>query len=155
MGGDITQEMIRRRSEHNECVLYTMEELVLQEESIERIDKTLGILCPRLKILYMPNNLIPRFENLHKLKELEYLNMAMNNITKIEGLEKCEQLQKLDLTLNFVDLKNLHSVASLNANVHLTELFLTGNPCSDWDGCRSYIITKLPHLKVESICIED
>jgi len=25
MGGDITQEMIRRRSEHNECVLYTME----------------------------------------------------------------------------------------------------------------------------------
>lgn len=60
MGGEITQEMIRRRSEHNECVLYTMEELVLQEESIERIDKTLGILCPHLKILYMPNNLIPR-----------------------------------------------------------------------------------------------
>lgn len=25
MGGNITQEMVRRRSEHNECVLYTME----------------------------------------------------------------------------------------------------------------------------------
>jgi hypothetical protein len=37
-----------------------MQELVLQEESLERINKTLGILCPHLKILYMPNNLIPR-----------------------------------------------------------------------------------------------
>lgn len=83
MGGEITQEMIRRRSEHNECVLYTMEELVLQEESIERIDKTLGILCPHLKILYMPNNLIPRLQNLHKLKELEYLNISLNNILKV------------------------------------------------------------------------
>lgn len=147
MGGEITQEMIRRRSEHNECVLYTMEELVLQEESIERIDKTLGILCPHLKILYMPNNLIPRLQNLHKLKELEYLNISLNNILKIEGLEKCEQLQKLDMTLNFVDIQNLPSVCSLKVNVHLKELFLTGNPCTDWDGYRNYVIAKLSHLK--------
>ena len=25
MGGDITQEMIRRRAEHNDCILYTLE----------------------------------------------------------------------------------------------------------------------------------
>ena len=29
--------------------------------------------------------------------------------------------------------------------------FLTGNPCSDWDGYRSFIIAKLPHLKVCSL----
>ena len=43
-------------------------------------------------------------------------------LVQVQGLEKCEQLQKLDLTLNFVDLKNLPFITSLNANVHLTEL---------------------------------
>jgi protein TilB len=81
-GAGITEEMIRRRSEHNECVLYTLEELVLQEEGIERID-TLGILCPHLRILYMPNNLIACLENMNRLKELQYLNLAMNNIVKV------------------------------------------------------------------------
>ncbi|CAM6046006.1 unnamed protein product [Sphagnum compactum] len=145
-GAGITEEMIRRRSEHNECVLYTLEELVLQEEGIERID-TLGILCPHLRILYMPNNLIACLENMNRLKELQYLNLAMNNIVKVEGLEHCEALEKLDLTLNFVDLQQLPSVTTLKANLHLRELFLTGNPCSDWGGYRKFVITELPHLK--------
>jgi protein TilB len=76
-GAGITEEMIRRRSEHNECVLYTLE-----EEGIERID-TLGVLCPHLRILYMPNNLIACLENMNRLKELQYLNLAMNNIVKV------------------------------------------------------------------------
>ncbi|CAK9224269.1 unnamed protein product [Sphagnum troendelagicum] len=145
-GAGITEEMIRRRSEHNECVLYTLEELVLQEEGIERID-TLGVLCPHLRILYMPNNLIACLENMNRLKELQYLNLAMNNIVKVEGLEHCEALEKLDLTLNFVDLQQLPSVTTLKANLHLRELFLTGNPCSDWGGYRKFVITELPHLK--------
>ena len=39
---------------------FFMQELVLQEEGIERVDPTLGTLCQHLKILYMPNNLIAR-----------------------------------------------------------------------------------------------
>jgi len=31
-------------------------------------------------------------ENLHKLKELEYLNLAVNNISMIEGVRGCESL---------------------------------------------------------------
>lgn len=39
---------------------FFLQELVLQEEGIERVDSTLGTLCQHLKILYMPNNLIAR-----------------------------------------------------------------------------------------------
>lgn len=67
-------------------------------------------------------------ENLNKLKKLEYLNLAINNIEKIENLEGCESLQKLDLTLNFIG--ELTSVENLTENIHLRELFLTGNPCT-------------------------
>lgn len=67
-------------------------------------------------------------ENLHKLKKLEYLNLAINNVERIENLHGCESLQKLDLTLNFIG--ELTSVDSLKSNIHLRELFLTGNPCT-------------------------
>ena len=40
--------------------VFFLQELVLQEEGIERVDSTLGTLCQHLKILYMPNNLIAR-----------------------------------------------------------------------------------------------
>ena len=43
------------------------------------------LLC---RCLFVPtqNNIIGKIENLHHMKELEYLNLALNNITKIEGL---------------------------------------------------------------------
>ncbi len=56
----------------------------------------------------------------------------------------CEFLQKLDLTLNFVG--DLLSVQSLSANVHLQELYLTGNPCTDYEDYRNYVIAVLPQL---------
>lgn len=62
------------------------------------------------------------------MKKLEYLNLAINNIEKVENLEGCESLQKLDLTLNFVG--ELTTVETLKQNIHLRELFLTGNPCT-------------------------
>ena len=49
--------------------------------------------CKHLKILYLQSNIIEKFENLDKLKELEYLNMAVNNISMIENLEGCESLK--------------------------------------------------------------
>lgn len=62
------------------------------------------------------------------MKKLEYLNLAINNIEMVENLEGCESLQKLDLTLNFVG--ELTTVETLKQNIHLRELFLTGNPCT-------------------------
>ncbi len=57
----------------------------------------------------------------------------------------CEFLKKLDLTVNFVG--ELTSIESLEGNYHLTDLYLTGNPCSDYEGYRDYVISTLPQLK--------
>lgn len=103
----ITFELIRKRSEHNEGEISTLEEIALHQENIEKIeliDKT----CRHLKILLLQNNLVSRIENLSRLKELEYLNLALNNIEAIENLEGLESLKKLDLTVNFIgDLRGI------------------------------------------------
>lgn len=142
----ITEELIRKRAEHNDGVLATLEEVSLHQLNIEKIEG-LGQLCKHLRILYLQSNLISRLENLHKLKELEYLNMAVNNLTKIQNLQRCECLQKLDMTVNFLDKAGLLSVQSLQQNEHLSELYLLGNPCADWSGYRQFVVGTLPQLR--------
>ena len=101
--------------------------------------------CRHLKILYMQSNLIEKMEGLSKLKELEYVNFAVNSIKKIEGIKRCESLEKLDLTLNFVDVEDLEeSVDEMEYCENLQELYLTGNPCTSWEGMKDYIIGRLP-----------
>ncbi|KAJ9516041.1 hypothetical protein QJQ45_024441 [Haematococcus lacustris] len=187
----ITESLIRRRAEHNDGMLSNLEEVALHQQNIGQIE-ALGRLCPHLKILYLQNNLISKLENLHKLKELEYLNMAVNNVTRIQNLQRCESLRKLDLTINFVDLAGLLTISSLQVMpqsgqmtchamltpcsaarcmvhgawhmqhaptacvqglVHLQELTLMGNPCTEWSGYRPYVIAKLARLtKLVSSC---
>eukprot|EP00128_Syssomonas_multiformis_P012330 Colp12_sorted_trinity150504_noHs@34760 len=140
----ITEDMVRRRAEHNEMEIYSLEELTLHQLDIEKIE-FVGTYCRELKILYLQHNLIPRIENVNRLKKLEYLNMALNNVTKIENLEGCESLNKLDLTVNFVG--DLLSVEKLKANYNLRELYLTGNPCAQFEGYRPFVVAVLPQLK--------
>ncbi|XP_077412968.1 dynein axonemal assembly factor 11 [Vanacampus margaritifer] len=140
----ITEDLIRRRAEHNECEIFSLEEVSLHQQDIERIEH-IERWCRDLKILYLQNNLIPRIENVGRLKKLEYLNLALNNIQVIENLQGCENLQKLDLTVNFVG--RVSSAESLKANVHLRQLFLVGNPCSSFQGYREYVVAALPQLK--------
>jgi len=143
----LTEELIRKRAEHNEGVLSDLEEIALHQQEIERIE-SIEACCRHIKILLLQNNIIPTMEGLNKLKELEYLNLALNNISKIEGIEGCESLKKLDLTVNFVSVEELEeSVYNLKANMMLEDLYLTGNPCVDWSGCRAYVIAHLPQLK--------
>jgi len=127
----ITEEMLRKRAEHNEGMLTTLEEVALHQFEIEKIEN-LDKLCRHLKILLLQNNIIEKIENVSKLKELNYLNLALNNICLIENLEGCESLKKLDMTANFIDLddyelsmKNLKEVSSIR------ELYLTGNPITE------------------------
>jgi len=57
-------------------------------------------------------------------------------------------LDKLDLTVNFIDLDTLEeSIAELRHNRQLRELYLMGNPCTDWDGCREFVCAVLEQLK--------
>ncbi|KAM8966805.1 dynein axonemal assembly factor 11-like [Pelodytes ibericus] len=140
----VTEDLIRRRAEHNNCEIYSLEEISLHQQELERIEH-IDKWCKELKILYLQNNLIPTIENVSKLKKLEYLNLALNNIERIENLEGCESLQKLDLTVNFVG--ELSSITSLQHNVHLREMFLVGNPCAQFEGYRKYVVASLPQLK--------
>ncbi|GIL47018.1 hypothetical protein Vafri_3856 [Volvox africanus] len=116
--GRITERLIRQRAEHNEGLISTLEEVALHQQNIEKIE-LLGQLCPKLKILYLQNNLLAKIQNLYKLKDLEYLNLAVNNVTKLQNLQRCKGLKKLDLTINIVSKAGLLTVESLRANIYL------------------------------------
>ncbi|XP_008981497.2 dynein axonemal assembly factor 11 isoform X2 [Callithrix jacchus] len=140
----VTEDLIRRNAEHNDCVIFSLEELSLHQQEIERLEH-IDKWCRDLKILYLQNNLIGKIENVSKLKKLEYLNLALNNIEKIENLEGCEELAKLDLTVNFIG--ELSSIKTLKHNIHLKELFLMGNPCATFNHYREFVVATLPQLK--------
>uniref|UniRef100_A0A8C5TW81 Leucine-rich repeat-containing protein 6 n=1 Tax=Malurus cyaneus samueli TaxID=2593467 RepID=A0A8C5TW81_9PASS len=140
----ITEDLVRRRAEHNNCEIFSLEEISLHQQEIEKLEH-LDKWCRDLKILYLQNNLIPKIENVGKLKKLEYLNVALNNIERIENLEGCEELKKLDLTANFIG--ELSSIESLKCNIHLKELFLMGNPCTEFEGYRQFVVATLHQLK--------
>lgn len=45
------------------------------------------------------------------------------------------------MTVNFVDVTELYdSVQCLSVLPSLKEIYLTGNPCESWLGCKDYII---------------
>ncbi|NXC48609.1 TILB protein, partial [Penelope pileata] len=140
----VTEDLVRRRAEHNNCEIFSLEEISLHQQEIEKLEY-LDKWCRDLKILYLQNNLIPKIENVSKLKKLEYLNVALNNIERIENLEGCEELKKLDLTANFVG--ELSSIETLRYNIHLKELFLVGNPCTEFEGYREFVVATLCQLK--------
>uniref|UniRef100_A0A8C5JG63 Leucine-rich repeat-containing protein 6 n=1 Tax=Junco hyemalis TaxID=40217 RepID=A0A8C5JG63_JUNHY len=144
MGWPFTEDLVRRRAEHNNCEIFSLEEISLHQQEIEKLEH-LDKWCRDLKILYLQNNLIPKIENVSKLKKLEYLNVALNNIERIENLEGCEELKKLDLTANFIG--ELSSIESLKCNIHLKELFLMGNPCTEFEGYRQFVVATLQQLK--------
>uniref|UniRef100_A0A8D0XIF6 U2A'/phosphoprotein 32 family A C-terminal domain-containing protein n=1 Tax=Sus scrofa TaxID=9823 RepID=A0A8D0XIF6_PIG len=116
--GRITEDLIRRNAEHNDCIIFSLEELSLHQQEIERLEH-IDKWCRDLKILYLQNNFI--------------------------GKIGCEGLTKLDLTVNFIG--ELSSVKTLQHNIHLKELFLMGNPCADFDGYRDFVVATLQQLK--------
>ncbi|RHY91560.1 hypothetical protein DYB35_010258, partial [Aphanomyces astaci] len=130
--------LLRKRSEHNEGMVSTLEEIALHQEEIEKIE-VIGTLCRKLRILYLQNNIIEKIEDLTHMKDLRYLNLALNNIKKIEGLGSCEFLEKLDLTVNFIDVDTLEESI---------ELYMLGNPAqSDWENFTHYVVASLPQLQ--------
>ena len=143
---EITRDLLKRKAEHNEGMLSTLEEISLHQLNIAAISN-LENNCKHLKILYLQNNLIERLEGISKLKELEYINLAVNSISLIEGVRGCESLQKLDLTLNFIDIEDLEeSIDNLSEVNDIRELYLLGNPCTDWPHWKDYIVARLPTL---------
>lgn len=87
----IDADLLRKKAEHNEGMLSTLEEISLHQLDLESM-AGLDQYCRHLKIVYLQNNLIERLEGVSKLKELEYLNLALNNISLIENIRNCESL---------------------------------------------------------------
>ncbi|KAA0157371.1 hypothetical protein FNF28_06525 [Cafeteria roenbergensis] len=144
---ELTEDLIRRKAEHHDGLLSDLEEISLHQCELVRI-RVIGSLCRKLRILYLQNNVIPKIEGLSHMKDLEYLNLALNNVSKIEGLDECEFLNKLDLTVNFVDLDELRASCEHMAGLRsLRDLYMTGNPCTDWKGFRPYVLAKVPQLE--------
>lgn len=98
---EITIQLLRKRSEHNDNILHNLEELALHQENLTAIGKSLQRICGKtLKILLLQNNVISSIgSDLRQCKSLEYLNFALNNLSTLSGMEGCESLTKLDLTL--------------------------------------------------------
>lgn len=63
----VTEEMLRRRAEHNDGMLTGLREISLHQQHIERIT-LLNQLCRHLRVLHLQNNLISKIENLNRLK---------------------------------------------------------------------------------------
>lgn len=63
---EITQDLLRKRAEHNEGMLSNLEEVSLHQQNIGEI-KNLDVYCRHLKILYLQNNLIEEMKGLSKL----------------------------------------------------------------------------------------
>jgi protein TilB len=144
----LDEKLIRQKSEHHDGLLSELEEIALHQLDIIRIEN-IGTLCRNIRILLLQNNKISRIENIHRLKELEYLNLGMNEIHVIENLRGCESLRKLDLMLNLIRLDRFEeSISNLAGNYNLEDLYLMGNPVAvNWTGYRQYVIGRLPSLK--------
>lgn len=143
----ITEELLRKKAEHNESMLSNLEEIALHQLNIEKIE-LFDKLCRHIQILLLQNNLIEKIENLSKLKELKYINLALNNISLIEGLENCESLEKIDMTCNFIDAENfLESCWNIKKCPSLKEIYLTGNPCTDFGKFREILIAVADNLQ--------
>jgi protein TilB len=55
----VTVELIRKRAEHNEGEIHSLEELTLHQEKLEKIE-LVDRICKQLKILMLQNNAISK-----------------------------------------------------------------------------------------------
>ncbi|XP_019402932.1 PREDICTED: protein tilB homolog [Crocodylus porosus] len=60
----VTEDLVRRRAEHNNCEIFSLEEITLHQQEIEKIEY-LDKWCRDLKILYLQNNLIPKIGKIY------------------------------------------------------------------------------------------
>jgi len=65
----VTVELIRKRAEHNEGEIRSLEELALHQEKLEKIE-IVDRICRKLKILLLQNNAISK---------IGYFNVYYNN----------------------------------------------------------------------------
>ena len=132
--------------------LYTVLELDLQNDGIQKIGPVLGRACPNVQRLLLHNNIIDDLDgrNWRRFKALQVLVLALNNLNSLEELMGyISTLEYLDASFNIIDIMGLQaSMPFLKSLPRLKELYLVGNPCElEWEGYRYYILGSLPLLQ--------
>lgn len=61
---EITEELLRKRAEHNDGALNDLKEITLHQYEIEVISPILHQRCRELEILYLQNNQIMKIGNM-------------------------------------------------------------------------------------------
>lgn len=129
----ITQALLVKRAEHNDGILRTLEEIALHAQGIERIE-LLNQCCRHLRILYLQNNIIPKIEQLHRLKVRAVAEMRRERAqARGAGASRLrpvlhaadsmlQELEQLNLALN-----NIRRVQNLQRCESLQRLDLTAN----------------------------
>lgn len=126
-------------------MLTKLKELWVAECQIQKIEGLAK--CCLLQKLYLYGNQITVIENLDKLSALEVLWLNNNLIKNIENLAGLPQLRELNLAENKIE-KLGHS---LNSNILVEELNLSGNPMSSLRDLTNLV--RLP--KLISVSLKD
>ncbi|XP_027501488.1 protein tilB homolog isoform X1 [Corapipo altera] len=139
----ITEDLVRRRAEHNNCEIFSLEEISLHQQEIEKLEY-LDKWCRDLKILYLQNNLIPKIDifgsdedccypipslPLFSIPKRKCSPLTVNLLIPIghgenntENVSKLKKLEYLNVALN-----NIERIENLEGCEELKKLDLTAN----------------------------
>ncbi|XP_064500673.1 dynein axonemal assembly factor 11 isoform X1 [Pseudopipra pipra] len=139
----VTEDLVRRRAEHNNCEIFSLEEISLHQQEIEKLEY-LDKWCRDLKILYLQNNLIPKIDifgsdedccypiptlPLFGIPKRKCSPLTVNLLIPIdhgenntENVSKLKKLEYLNVALN-----NIERIENLEGCEELKKLDLTAN----------------------------
>ncbi|XP_012493281.1 PREDICTED: leucine-rich repeat-containing protein 23 [Propithecus coquereli] len=111
-----------------------------------QLESTLGINLPKLKNLYLAQNLLKKVEGLENLSNLTTLHLRDNQIETLSGFSgEMKSLQYLNLRGNMVT--DLGELAKLRDLPKLRALVLLDNPCTDETDYRQEALVQMAHLE--------
>ncbi|KAL4701594.1 hypothetical protein H8959_015598 [Pygathrix nigripes] len=111
-----------------------------------QLESTLGINLPKLKNLYLAQNMLKKVEGLEDLSNLTTLHLRDNQIDTLSGFSReMKSLQYLNLRGNMV--ANLGELAKLRDLPKLRALVLLDNPCTEETNYRQEALVQMPYLE--------
>uniref|UniRef100_A0A8C6ST53 Dynein regulatory complex subunit 3 n=1 Tax=Neogobius melanostomus TaxID=47308 RepID=A0A8C6ST53_9GOBI len=128
----------------NSYCVFMMIVLPCLRADVFRIEHLWGF--AQLTTLHLNNNHIPKIEGLNNLSNLICLNLSFNDISQIEGLETLTKLEQLNLSNNKISvLENMDALENLGLNIFTLNCF--GNPLSEEDDYKLFVVAFFPNLK--------
>ncbi|MCL4148918.1 UNVERIFIED_CONTAM: hypothetical protein GTU68_010076 [Idotea baltica] len=87
------------------------------------------------------------------LPNVEVLSLSVNQIATLEDFQYCNNLQELYIRKN--NISDINEVLYLQQIPKLKSLWLSDNPCADFNEYRLTVLRALPHLqKLDNVSVE-